>query len=557
MLRRSFGMLVFPAGFVVRSMVCVFLPLLLLVLPHISVAQPVYTFSNTTANAHNTWDSGNNFTTALTKAISVSGLPTSGLVLRQVNLFMGSNTNSNFTTLRMRLTDPSGNAVDLINSGYFYDTSFGQYISIQLRDHSSLLRVRDYASPWLGMPYSFGYYRVETQGSFANFNTTTGVNGNWTIRIIENTTTEPAFEKVELVFGPPFTYINITGSNNNRQCAAAQCLQSGNNEIIIGTNVSYPQGQTVYPPLNVGGCNWNSARNNTAWFFFTASQPNVNVSASGFTSIQQTVVFRINGSCASPSYELIGCPWSLWAGNCTNTSGNPTLYHRSCYADGSRWNQAYELSGLTVGANYLFIIDGQGASANSNFYLELSSGGDDGCNFVLPVNFLGMDISCNKGTSELTWSTASERDNAYFTVYRDDGSGWYTAGNVAGAGDTQRTTQYAWTDPRPSSSTTSYKLDQTDHSGASEELHRITGRCAPAKDELIIHPNPASGRAVVKSASNIEEVHVYDATGRLVHSTTVGDLRAELHLEHLPLGTYTTLVVLEGRQVVHKLMLVP
>lgn len=343
------------------------------------VAQTTYTFSNTSANAHNTWDSGNNWATALTKPIAVSGVPTAGMVLRQVRLDLGSASGSNISTLTARLTDPAGNTVDLFAPGYFFNTDFSRFVNITFRDHPVLKRLNDYSNSFLGMPYSFGYYRVEQPDSYSTFNTTTQVNGTWTFAMIEATGTEIQFNGVELVFGPPFQYTDITGANANSACAGAQCLQSGNSDIVLATNVSYPQNQPNYPPLTVNGCNWNAEPNNTAWFYFIPSASTVNISVSGFTNnAQQTVVLRNNGTCDAPSYTMVGCPTSMFVSGCNTTTGDPLRYHRVCYDGGTKFNHGYTLTGLTVGQEYVLIVDGQ-SGANSTFYVEIASGADNGC----------------------------------------------------------------------------------------------------------------------------------------------------------------------------------
>lgn len=341
--------------------------------------QTTYTFSNANGNAHNTWDSGNNWATALSKPITVSGVPTTGMVLRQVRLDLGSASGSNISTLTGRLTDPAGNTVDLFAPGYFFNTDFSRFVNITFRDHPVLKRLNDYSNSFLGMPYSFGYYRVEQPNSYSNFNTTDQVNGTWTFSMIEGTATEIQFNAVELVFGPPFQYTDITGANANNACAGAQCLQSGNGDIVLATNVSYPQGQPNYPPLTVNGCNWNAEPNNTAWFYFIPSASTVNISVSGFTNnAQQTIVLRNNGTCTAPSYSMVGCPTSMFVSGCNTTTGDPLRYHRVCYDGGTKFNHGYTLTGLTVGQEYVLIVDGQ-SGANSTFYVEIASGADNGC----------------------------------------------------------------------------------------------------------------------------------------------------------------------------------
>ncbi|MBX2979279.1 MAG: gliding motility-associated C-terminal domain-containing protein [Flavobacteriales bacterium] len=406
------------------------------------------TFSNTDGNAHNTWDSGNNWNTALTKDVEVSGLPASGMVLRQINLSLGSTSGSNISTLAARLTDPQGNIINVFNAGYFYDTDFSRFVSIKLRDHAQLKRLNDYTNSYLGMPYSFGYYRVETPGSFASLNTTDAANGTWTFAMIEATGTEIQFNSVELVFGPAFNYVDITGGTDNSACAQAQCTQSGADQVLLATNVAYPQNQPNFPPLTLNGCNWNAEPNNTAWFYFVASEPTVSLSVSGFNNnVQQTLVLRNDGTCDAPAYTQVACPLSMFVNNCNTTTGDQFLYHRLCYDGGSKFNHGYTITGLVPGQEYVLLVDGQSA-ANTTFYLEIASGADNACAPVVEVPEITDVVVENSGCGNDSGSitiTATGTDLQYSidggTTFQTDNTftglaaGSYTVVVINGEGE--------------------------------------------------------------------------------------------------------------------------
>jgi hypothetical protein len=508
-----------------------------------------YTFSNTTANTHDTWNSSNNWATPLSKTIVVSGVPTSGQVLRQINLNLGSATSSNISTLQARLRDPAGNTVNIIGSGYFYNTDFSKFVTISLRDHAKLKRLSDYTNSYLGMPYNHGYYRVETAGSFANFNTTTNVNGNWVLEIIENTGVEIAFISVDLIFGPPFTYVDITGTSSNNNCAGAQCLQSANNEILIGTNNGYPQNQAIYPPLNISGCNWNAEKNNTSWFFFQPTSTNVNISASGFNNNeQQTVVFKIDGNCGSPTYNLIACPTSMFVGGCVTTTGNQFLYHRDCYDGGQKFNHEYNLTGLTIGDNYLFIIDGL-SGANSDFYIELGSGADDGCRGPLPVKLSNFEVSCQSNLPELKWSTSTEINNDYFTVERAVGLAdekelhFIEIAKIQGSGNSNIEQNYHFKDDsylnNKSGNKTYYRLKQTDYDGQFEYFYPLLANCNVDQNEINIYPNPNEGKFSISGVKKGDVVNVYSQLGMpFLNSKVSEDGLFDVDISSLAKGIY-------------------
>ncbi|MCC6180401.1 MAG: hypothetical protein IT237_01065, partial [Bacteroidia bacterium] len=97
-----------------------------LLFSNIVLAQ-TYSFINNTASNHDSYDTCNNWGSALSKTIAVSGVPTSGMVLRQINLYLGNGTNSNdLSSYAARLKDPLGNTVNIFAASYFYSGGFDQ-----------------------------------------------------------------------------------------------------------------------------------------------------------------------------------------------------------------------------------------------------------------------------------------------------------------------------------------------------------------------------------------------------------------------------------------------
>jgi len=452
-----------------------------LLFSNIVLAQ-TYSFINNTASNHDSYDTGNNWGSALSKTIAVSGVPTSGMVLRQINLYLGNGTNSNdLSSYAARLKDPLGNTVNIFAASYFYSGGFDQkYTNIKFRDHAALKKISDYgATSYLGVPYYWGYYRVETAGSFANFNTTTNVNGNWKFEMIENVGTEAAFNSVELVFGSPFSVDDISASPTNNLCHAAKCIESSGNKIYIATNQSFPTGQSEYPPLTISSCNWNSNKDYTAWFFFTASATTARVSLSGFGGkIEQSVALKIAGTCASPTYTLVACPdangandmFTMQKGNSNcNASGNATnnqKYYRTCYNVGTTWNHEYNLTGLTVGDNYIIPFDGQDAGQETKFYVEISSGASNGCSYTLPVALTNFNLKKAEHNIALSWQTQSELNNAEFLIEKSiDGKDFSTLFSVNGKGTTNEINNYNTIDYSPTNGISYYRLSSVDFDG--------------------------------------------------------------------------------------------
>ncbi|MGQ0826762.1 MAG: T9SS type A sorting domain-containing protein [Bacteroidota bacterium] len=90
---------------------------------------------------------------------------------------------------------------------------------------------------------------------------------------------------------------------------------------------------------------------------------------------------------------------------------------------------------------------------------------DNGCAAftVLPVELLYFHARCNDNTVSLTWSTATETNNDFFTIEKTtDGINYQTVAIVDGAGTSTQILSYSITDEEPLDKISYYRLKQTD-----------------------------------------------------------------------------------------------
>ena len=344
-------------------------------------------FSNSTVSAAGSWNG------SLTKTVTVSGLPNLNaniFELVQVNLHMGDDANTrNYDTYRITLTKGT-TSIDLVSSGGL-PNSFVKQINTKFRYNTYLRRLSEHGGT--AEPFNIGYYR--SQDNFTAFN---GIdpNGIWTVTITETSTTFSGgrFNRVDLIFKSPFTVQDYTTLNSYDNCSTPYCL--GSAEIIVASNNGFTnQPGDMYNP-NTASCSWNAAQNNSAWFKFRAAQSSVGITISGITGNLQILAINAgadNNPCTPTDNTILN-------GGCPALSSNDT-YSTPQYTNGSTKNNQLNLSGLTIGNFYYFIVDGSGASV-SPFYIETIGASLDCSNCVLNATLASNSPVCANGTLNLT-----------------------------------------------------------------------------------------------------------------------------------------------------------
>ena len=354
-------------------------------IPNTSYGQ---TFSNTTATA-----CGANLN-GIGQNIAVSGLPAGGLtsggiVLQQVNVQLGNaSCKANLSSYQLELRSPNGVTIWIANG--LGASASSRWINTKFRDDAALDRIKDFTNTVQGAyhPYSIGYYRIETAGQFSNFNDGSNPNGNWTFTVFESTTSEVTFEKVELIFGPRLSIIDVTSCINNDNCTGASCLTNG---LYRGNNFNgYTSPDPLYPGNTVGACSWNGANNRSAWYRFFPTSTTAKITISGMISSptggddMQPIILKAPNpdDCSTPPSVVPngGCPDDESVNNRAylSSNGGGIVTAGNVYVNGITANCEFNLSSLTIGDPYFLYLDGNG-NASSDFYIEVESGVSGSC----------------------------------------------------------------------------------------------------------------------------------------------------------------------------------
>jgi hypothetical protein len=174
----------------------------------------------------------------------------------------------------------------------------------------------------------------------------------------------------------------------------------------------------------------------------------------------------------------------------------------------------------------------------------------------LPVSLMAFHAEVNaKNEVLLRWSTASEKNNDFFTIERSASTNGFKAiGKVKGAGTTSQITHYSFVDKQPLPGTSYYRLKQTDFNGSFELFQPVEVRVnkfdQPAR--LHLYPNPFSESLTVTFQAEKEgqyQIQFLMTDGRLLKNEQVdayeGENKVTLDHLNLPAGRYIIRVLNE------------
>ncbi|MEO8111113.1 MAG: SBBP repeat-containing protein [Ginsengibacter sp.] len=181
------------------------------------------------------------------------------------------------------------------------------------------------------------------------------------------------------------------------------------------------------------------------------------------------------------------------------------------------------------------------AGADDIFISKLSSS-------TLPIGLLNFAaIVKDKTTVAISWTTASELNNNYFTVeHSKDAINFEQAAIIKGAGNSNLPSHYQAVDESPYSGTSYYRLKQTDFDGKFKYSNIVQVQLnSMDKDQVTIFPNPAQNVlhvALPFSQSESIAWQVQDGAGKIIKKQT-GKLSSSQHalsidISNLPKGIY-------------------
>jgi hypothetical protein len=291
---------------------------------------------------------------------------------------------------------------------------------------------------------------------------------------------------------------------------------------------------TSCPSSFGGNCNGSNGNdvpfviNNPSYFTFCAT-------ANGTYNINFDVV-----SCTQPQSGAQGAQMAILIGSPSNmtlnqVAPNPMLPSSAIWTSSN--------FSLAAGQCAYLVVDGfAGDQCTYSYTLNNVSGG---CQ-LLPIELVNFIGEKNNGYNKLSWTTATEKNNAYFTLEKSsDGIHFEVFQKVAGAGNSYQQRTYELYDDAPFERTY-YQLSQTDYDGTTKKLGIIViDNNSIQKDEMKIVPNPAEENCYLYIYSKLNKqyhITITDLVGNVIDEKTIdvesGTNKLELYTSNLDKGMY-------------------
>lgn len=206
-----------------------------------------------------------------------------------------------------------------------------------------------------------------------------------------------------------------------------------------------------------------------------------------------------------------------------------------------------------ISGNVYEFVDITGLNDNIRFTL----GTANKTQTPLPIELVGFRATPNSGKVKLAWTTASEKNNAFFTLERSlNAKSWTEFKTVPGAGNSSSTLHYVEWDHSPLFGLAYYRLKQTDFDGTTtySKIETVDFQAGLAVN---VYPNPATNQLHVE-LNNISNMKV-SLTNNVGQTIDLRPLvlsdKTTFNTSGLAKGVYFLRIFLSGRTVIKKVII--
>ncbi len=334
-------------------------------------------------------------------------------------------------------------------------------------------------------------------------------------------------------------YLNTTAANILTFTSTASASGASNNSFVSGPAVktgnsafTFPMGKNVsYAPIAISApavitdqftAEYFQASPNTVPYITWSLEPTLH----HVSECEYWMLDRTTGS----SNVSVTLSWD------TPRSCGITLTGdlRVARWDGTQWTDKGNggTSGTTTAGT---IITSAPVTAFSPFTLASTTPMNP-----LPVELLSFTARCEDKQVILSWSTASESNNDFFTLESSlDANNWEFVATVDAVGTSSMQTDYSWTNSANPVRNVYYRLSQTDNNAATT-IHNMVyiEDCQAAETDLRIYPNPTKGLVTVLTEETLSSLSVMNPEGKVVGNIPVDLANKQIRFDDMPNGVY-------------------
>lgn len=206
---------------------------------------------------------------------------------------------------------------------------------------------------------------------------------------------------------------------------------------------------------------------------------------------------------------------------------------------------------------------GLNSFANHHFGVGYAGAGS------LPIELVYFKAVLNDGQVNLSWATASELNNDYFTVERSgDGIHFEEVLRKNGAGNSTNTLYYNDKDENPLKRYSYYRLKQTDYDGhfTYSEIETIKNKANSEEESSMkitsVSPNPFIEKFTVSfllKTASVVEFQLYNSSGQVVYKSVINTNDGMNQYDYvdelgLPPGMYIMNLIYNDQKVTQKII---
>jgi hypothetical protein len=159
---------------------------------------------------------------------------------------------------------------------------------------------------------------------------------------------------------------------------------------------------------------------------------------------------------------------------------------------------------------------------------------------VLPVSILQLKGSNSNNTTNLSWKTENEQNTQSFAIeYSTNGTKWQTVGNIAAAGNSNKTSVYYFNHNAAGNINKYYRVVLNDADGQLKYSNIINLKSSNLATGVYAYPNPTRSGSFTLQLKQAVSIQLYNSNGLMVMQKQLKEGTQQLNVQGMAKGVYT------------------